>query len=228
MVCTQRQLCHPSVKCTRESQFEQRRRLISSPRPFSLRNQLITRKHLSDVLSGRIIAIAIFGAFRQINTSQFISDRRNLSQHHLPTFLGLYLKLSRDKLWFSPWENQLCESPMGPKTVLRCVQSASLCHKYIIPKAQKNWRSQDSALLHAKDVSDNQLACCFVSAGFSTSQQSLCFSCRHDPFYAVLSTLKPTQRRRVFYKAFLGQIILFAQHKAVSWFLLIILHMNIH
>lgn len=62
---------------------------------------------------------------------------------------------------------------MGTENGFALCTVSSLCQKYIIPPAQMNSRSQDSALLLARDVSDNQLAFCFVSAGLSTSKRSL-------------------------------------------------------
>lgn len=63
---------------------------------------------------------------------------------------------------------------------------SSLCQKYIIPPARWNRGSQDSALLHARDVSDKQTAFLFlevlsqqVSAGAS------------DPLYVSLAGVIP-------------------------------------
>lgn len=60
------------------------------------------------------------------------------------------------------------------------------------------------ALLHARDVS----CILFCLSRFEYKQAiPLCFSCRHDPFYVMLSTPKSTPQHKCFVSALLGQII---------------------
>lgn len=67
MVWSQRKLYHQSVKCSRESRFEQRQWLISPLHPFSLHTQPHVRKHLSAALSEKILAITMLGMYVYLN-----------------------------------------------------------------------------------------------------------------------------------------------------------------
>lgn len=148
--------------------------------------------------------------------SLFISDRRNVSHY-------LFLHFSQDFIWVKAGINY--------GLVLEKINYVSL------PRDQKCFCAEYSQLfmseIHnppsSKEFEERgqcfitcvwQPACfLFCLSRFQYKQEiPLCFFCRRDPYYAVLSTLKQTVQHKCFVSALLKQIILvFAKDRGVSW-----------
>lgn len=184
-VCSQEKLCHQSVKCTGETQFEQRQWLISSLHPVSLHNRPIIHSHLSAPLSDGVVAIntLLWLVYFWLRNTLLFSPTAGIHLIIIPElFLKLNLSLSRDKLLLSPWENPFFEAPLGTKMVLPCILSSFYVRNKSSLQPRQTWGAR-TVLYYMPGLF---LRTCWLFVWFQqvwglVLAVFLCPTCRYDP-----------------------------------------------
>lgn len=137
--------------------------------------------------------------------SLFISARRNASHY-------LFQLFSRDFIWVKAGINYglvlekiNCVSLLGDQKCFCAGYSQLFMSEIHNPSSSKEFEEPGQCFITCVW----QPACfLFCLSRFQYKQEiPLCFFCRHDPYYAVLSTLKQTLQHKCYVSAWLEQII---------------------